>query len=244
MKITNNKSQTTNNTQIQNNNFKTKACSYIKFFWVLGHLVLLFVCDLWFGIWSFILVGFAADKAIVANVAEEGLRDVKSPVYFPPSFFFIIIILMALLIGGIIALVYFLGTKKKKIKEVPEDTRLPWEIAYAQFDELAGSSLLREGQFKEYYSRLSGIVRYYFENQFKIRAPEMTTEEFLWSLERSGVLTVDQKNTLKEFMNSCDIVKFAKHIPRTEEAEGSFQLARQLVEETKKDQPSGPDNKV
>lgn len=179
-------------------------------------------------------LGFAADNRVVANLADEGLRDVRSPVYFPPSFLLLFIILFVLLIGGIIALMYFLRVRKEKIEEVSVDTRLPWEIAYAQFDDLAKSSLLGEGQFKEYYSRLSSVVRYYFENQFKIRAPEMTTEEFLWSLEDSGVLTVSQKSTLKEFMNSCDIVKFAKHIPRVEEAEESFQLARQLVDETKR----------
>ncbi len=164
---------------------------------------------------------------------SDGLRDVKAPVYFPTSYILLFIILFLLLAGGIVAFIYSRREKKAKKEEIPVDPRAPWEIAYDQLDELGKSSLLARGQFKEYYSQLSGIVRLYFENRFKIRAPEMTTEEFLWSLEESGVLTVGQKGTLKKFMNSCDIVKFAKHIPGTQEAQESFVFARQLIEETK-----------
>ncbi len=113
------------------------------------------------------------------------------------------------------------------------DTRTPWEIASEQFAQLAKKTYVQEDLFKEYYSELSGIIRGYFENRFNIRAPEMTTEEFLWSLERSKDLKTNHKETLKKFMISCDIIKFAKHIPRVEEAEDSFQFARQLVEETR-----------
>jgi hypothetical protein len=61
----------------------------------------------------------------------------------------------------------------------------------------------------------------------------MTTEEFLWSLERSRELAAGHKDTLKKFMLSCDIIKFAKHIPHAPEAQESFRFARQLVGETK-----------
>jgi len=173
-------------------------------------------------------LGFAID-----NLLAEGLRDVKAPVYFPSNTLFLIIVIFALLAGGMYALMRFLKTKKEEVEEVPVDPRLPWEIAYDQFDELAKSSLLEEGQFKVYYSRLSGIIRQYFENQFKVKAPEMTTEEFLWSLEKSRHLTANQNDTLRQFLDSCDIVKFAKFIPRIEEGKESFLLARKLVEEIK-----------
>jgi len=173
-------------------------------------------------------MGFAIDSPL-----NEGLRDVKAPVYFPSNNLFLITGILILLAGGIFALIRFLGAKKEVVEEAPIDPRMAWEIAYDQFDELEKSSLLEEGQFKLYYSQLSGIIRQYFENQFKVRAPEMTTEEFLWSLERSHHLTADQNDTLKQFLDSCDIVKFAKFVPRMEEGKESFQLAKKLVEETK-----------
>lgn len=190
---------------------------------VLGYLILFFVCGL----------GFAADNAAVPGVAEEGLRDIKAPVYFPPGHFLWWLIFLALLIGGITAWVYFRKAKGRKIEEPPADTRSPWEIARDEFDALAGSGLLERREFKAYYSRLSDIVRKYFENRFRVRAPEMTTEEFLWSLEDSRDLTAGQKKALKNFLDSCDVVKFAKYVPRADEGKESFRLARELVEATK-----------
>ncbi len=175
-------------------------------------------------------VGFAADNAIVAS---EGLRDVKSPVYFPSNYFYFLVALFVAFIAALIVFIYLKRRQGNKAEDLPVDMRLPWEIANDQFEGLEKSSYLQEGRFKEYYSELSGIIRLYFENRFNIRAPEMTTEEFLWSLERSRDLTARHKEMLKKFMVSCDIIKFAKHIPLIDEAEESFQFARQLVEETK-----------
>ena len=172
--------------------------------------------------------GFAAD-----NLSIESLRDIKGPVLFPTNYYFLATIILALLAGVMYVLMRFLKTKKEEVEEVFVDPRMPWEIAYEQFDELEKSSLLEDGQFKTYYSQLSGIIRSYFENQFNIKAPEMTTEEFLWSLDKSHYLTSSQNSTLKLFLNSCDIVKFAKYIPHIEEGKESIQLARKLVEETK-----------
>ncbi len=163
----------------------------------------------------------------------EGLRDVKAPVSFPSNYLLLVTILIILLIGCILALIRFLKAKQAKVEELPIDTRLAWEIAFEELEQLEKSSLLDEGQFKVYYSRLSDIVRKYFENQFTIKAPEMTTEEFLWSLKELHEFTAAQKDALKNFLNSCDIVKFAKYIPGIEEGKESFQLAWRLVEETK-----------
>lgn len=176
---------------------------------------------------------FAQDNSTIANVLAEGLRDVKAPVSFPPSFVFLFFLLGLLVAVSLFFLLRHLMNKKKEVEAAPVDMRLPWQIALEQFEELSRTSLLSQGQLKEYYSQLSGIIRTYFENQFNVRAPEMTSEEFLWSLDKSQSLNEDQKATLKKFMDSCDIVKFAKYVPGLEEAEESFALARQLVEETK-----------
>ena len=179
---------------------------------------------------GFASLGLAADNAAVAN---EGLLDVRAPVSFPANYFYLLIIPAALLIGSLLIFVYLKRKRKIRVEELPVDTRRPWEIAYDQFKVLEKTSYLQEGRFKEYYSELSGIIRLYFENRFNIRAPEMTTEEFLRSLERSRDLTASHKETLKKFMASCDIIKFAKHIPGVDEAKDSFAFARQLVDETK-----------
>ena len=44
---------------------------------------------------------------------------------------------------------------------------------------LRAQGLIEQGQFEDYYVQLSSIVRHYLEDRFHLRAPEMTTEEFL-----------------------------------------------------------------
>jgi len=175
----------------------------------------------------------AQESSIPANIARESLRDIKGPVSFPSNTILIVVMILILMIAVLTVLIRRMRRKKEGQEEMPVDTRTPWEIAYEQFNELEQSSLLAEGKFKTFYSRLSGIIRQYFENHFKVRAPEMTTEEFLWSLEKTQDLSENQKTALKNFLTSCDIVKFAKYIPGIDEGRASFKFARELVDETK-----------
>ncbi|MBI4309916.1 MAG: hypothetical protein HY591_06255, partial [Candidatus Omnitrophica bacterium] len=76
-------------------------------------------------------------------------------------------------------------------------------------------------------------VRHYLEDRFQIKAPEMTTEEFLNLVKTSPALKEEHKRILRDFLNGCDMVKFARHEPTVEEAQANFDLARQLIEETR-----------
>jgi len=68
--------------------------------------------------------------------------------------------------------------------------------------------------------------------RFNFRAPERTTEEFLYELQATNLLTTQQKGSLGEFLNRCDLVKFAKFEPREPELRDMHASAVRLVEET------------
>ena len=161
------------------------------------------------------------------------IKDVKPPVDFPANYFWIYVIIFILAISGIVLLIRFLLKKNKAVKAQPAVIKQPWEIAYEQLAQLEREGLLEKGRWNEYFSRLADIVRRYFEGQFLIKAPEMTTEEFLIFLKQSSKLTNDHKDILKEFLNSCDMVKFAKYTPDIKEAKTSFDLAKRVISETK-----------
>jgi hypothetical protein len=93
--------------------------------------------------------------------------------------------------------------------------------------------LISKGQIKEYYYRLSNIVRHYIENRFKLMAPERTTEEFLAEMMVTGKLTEDHKELVGNFLEHCDMVKFAAYGPDSREIENSFNSAKKLVDETR-----------
>ena len=60
-------------------------------------------------------------------------------------------------------------------------------------------------------ARLTDLVRGYLEQRFNIPATRRTTPEFLASLDRDDtVLDRDSRIFLREFMESADLVKFAR----------------------------------
>ncbi len=153
------------------------------------------------------------------------IKDVKPPLgYFEINLVLISVIVLLLLA---IALGVLFKLKKK-----PIPTKLSHEIAAEELEAIRGN-FLRNQDVKEYYAGISDCVRRYIERTFKLKAPEMTTEEFLSSLHRSAVLSIDRKDLLKDFLNACDLVKFAKYTPAKGEMDAVFVTSKKFIEETK-----------
>ena len=82
---------------------------------------------------------------------------------------------------------------------------------------------------------LSSIVRQYLEDRFDMRAPELTTEEFLVSVSDSPDLSVAHQRLLREFLHYADLVKFARMVPGEEDIRQAIERARQFLDETRDD---------
>ena len=109
--------------------------------------------------------------------------------------------------------------------------KLPHETALEELEAIR-AQYLQGGGVKEFYVGVSDCVRRYIEHAFKLKAPEMTTEEFLGSLKESPALSMDQKDLLKGFMNACDMVKFAKYSPSSMEADSVYVTAKDFIHES------------
>src|SRR4029077_2428379 len=72
-------------------------------------------------------------------------------------------------------------------------------------------------QPKPFVVAVSDTARTYLEERFDFHAPERTTEEFLRELGGTKLLLSDQKESLGNFLASCDLVKFAKYEPGEKE---------------------------
>jgi len=170
----------------------------------------------------------------------DGLRDIKPPVFFGSGRVpFIKILTIIILLAALTALALYLYRKfiKRGEGEAAVPVKPPHVKAYEALEALKARGLISAGRIKEYYVELSNIVRYYIEERFTIKAPEMTTEEFLFALKDSGTLSGSHKKVLKEFLTMCDIVKFARYGPAEEEIKDNFNSAWHFVDETKE-----PDN--
>ena len=94
-------------------------------------------------------------------------------------------------------------------------------------------------QPKPFVIAVSDTARTYLEERFDFHAPERTTEDFLRELASTNLLLTDQKESLGQFLESCDLVKFAKYEPGEKELRDLHASAVRLVEETEP-QPQGP----
>ncbi|MEE9393230.1 MAG: hypothetical protein V3W41_12065 [Planctomycetota bacterium] len=142
-----------------------------------------------------------------------------------------LIAILALGIAGLLGLLCFVifRNKKKKVIVLPP----PHFVATQELDALEGAGLARAGKVKEYYYRLTGILRRYIEAQFGVAATDQTTEEFLDAMRRGDELPEGQKSVLQEFLTQADMVKYAKHQPEAAESDAALTVARRFVELTR-----------
>lgn len=110
------------------------------------------------------------------------------------------------------------------------------ELAYERLGELEKKGFVEAGMLKEFYEGLSNVLRYYIEDRFALKAPERTTEEFLYELQYSYVLGDEDKDSVGQFLRHCDLVKFARQEPTEVEVNGSVKLVKGFVERTRSDE--------
>ncbi|MBF0338210.1 MAG: hypothetical protein HQL05_10295 [Nitrospirae bacterium] len=138
---------------------------------------------------------------------------------------------------------YLFRRRRRTLKQPTLPRKAPHELAYEALERLRAGTLLQDGLLKEYFIELSAIVRYYIEDRFLLKAPEMTTEEFLLNVKEARQLSVSQKELLRDFLLRCDMVKFARYGPAPEEVEESFNAARRFVDETRSVHQAAPETK-
>lgn len=125
---------------------------------------------------------------------------------------------------------------RKRPAKAPAPPPVPLEAPYdrtiRQLQELAAEKVWQQGQVKEYYTRLTDILRTYFEEQFGIAALEQTSAELLQNIKPVTILN-QQRDKLRALLSLADLAKFAKLQPTPQEHEESLQKAVEIVEWTK-----------
>ena len=162
-----------------------------------------------------------------AGAATNALRDIKPPVDIPSGWAWLGWVTGALALAALLFWAWWYWQKRRAqapaIPVVPPHVRAKQNLQEA---------LAFIGQPKEFCVLVSDTARWYLEERFDFHAPERTTEEFLHELQGTNLLTPDQKASLRDFLNRCDLVKFAKYEPREPELRDLHASALRLVEET------------
>ncbi|MEI8011448.1 MAG: hypothetical protein WCI27_03050 [Candidatus Omnitrophota bacterium] len=169
--------------------------------------------------------------AATTNSIPPGLCDLRGPVSIPGDLLWILALAIIVITAGFAWAVFQWSKRSKPV--IPVEIKPAWEIALSAMQELEGLDFIRQGRVKEYYSELSDIVRHYIEIRFDVRAPEMTTEEFMHVIRYSEKLTPAQQRFLERFLNASDMVKFAQVKPIDEDMKMVMNSARTFVEDAR-----------
>ncbi len=161
------------------------------------------------------------------NVVLDGLRDIKGPVPIPTGWEWLWWTLGALLLIALLLGLARLIFQRRKFVAAP-----PTIPAHIVAKQRLADALALISEPKPFVTAVSDTLRWYLEQRFSFHAPERTTEEFLRELNKTELLSRDQKESLGEFLQRCDLVKFAKHEPAEEELRHLHRAALQLIEET------------
>jgi len=113
-----------------------------------------------------------------------------------------------------------------------------WDLAMRRLAELEARGAPAGDDADAWFVELSGIVRGYVEGRYHLRAPELTTEEFLLEARRIAELRGEDRDRLHSFLERCDRVKFAGWRPEAGESLELLGVARAFVQETRPLEPA------
>ena len=101
----------------------------------------------------------------------------------------------------------------------------------AKIEKLKNMNLIEEGRIKDYYIILSEIIRRYIEGRYNIQVLDRTTGELFWEMKNARI---DKKvvTQVKDLLEDCDLVKFAKYIPPSDIIEKNFNTSVNIVNVT------------
>lgn len=165
---------------------------------------------------------------------DAKIKDIKKPLLAPIDwkeiFPWIIGFLLTILIIYLIR--KYLFKSKEKTKKIEPKIIIPSDIiALEQLTALENAKIWQAGRIKEYYSKISEIIRRYTENRFDFIALELTTDEIISQLKHK--VDNQQLSSITILLQRADLAKFAKSKPSDDENNESMKLAKYFIKETK-----------
>ncbi|HEX8490923.1 MAG TPA: DUF4381 family protein, partial [Chthoniobacterales bacterium] len=116
--------------------------------------------------------------------------------------------------------------RKRSLRPKPQ--RSPRERA---LEELSGVRAEIETSTPYQFSiRVSDILRRYVTEQYQLPVTRQTSVEFLAMLAQASPFSEDEKALLEDFLNRCDLIKFARYDATIEDSRLLLEEATRFVE--------------
>lgn len=142
-------------------------------------------------------------------------------------------ILLAIVIIALAAYIIIMRRRGTAIiPKVPAKKESPVDAALRQLSELREENLCQRGEEKQYYTRLTDILRVYLHDRFGINAMEMTSTQIRRAV-ADNETTRMSRDAMSSILEMADFVKFAKVRPLPDDNIAAMNKAVKFVDDTR-----------
>src|SRR5207237_2415919 len=138
-------------------------------------------------------------------LAQQQFHEIAPPVDY--SFVPTWAIFLASFVGlCLVSLIVWFSTRKRTPAAPP---KLPREVALEELELMAGEIETTNPYL--FSIRVSDVLRSYVTNQYTLPVTRQTSVEFLTALAKSSPFSANERSLLEDFLNRCDLIKFARY---------------------------------
>ncbi|MDP9003405.1 MAG: DUF4381 family protein [Verrucomicrobiota bacterium] len=157
-------------------------------------------------------------------LATEEFHDIAPPVDYSllPPWVIVCLVLVGLVLLGLI--VWWMRRRWQR----PKPQLSPRERTLELLDRIGREiDTLPPYQFS---IRVSDILRRYVTEQYHLPVTRQTSVEFLNALAQASPFSEDEKSLLEDFLNRCDLIKFARYDATREDSRLLLEEATRFVQ--------------
>jgi hypothetical protein len=153
----------------------------------------------------------------------EEFHDIAPPVDYslvPPWLIFVATFAGLILLGWVVWLIW---RKRKQ----PQPPKLPRDTALDALEQIS-TEIERISPYR-FSIRVSDILRRYVTEQYALPVTRQTSVEFLDALTNSSPFSEEETRLLENFLNRCDLIKFARYNATTADSRSLLEEATRFV---------------
>lgn len=155
-------------------------------------------------------------------LAQE-LHDIAPPVEYSllPTWVIFAAVFVTLAVLGLICWLIARWMRRPKPVQTPRDRAL-------ELLERARSEISSHTAY-QFSIRVSDILRQYVTEQYQLPVTRQTSVEFLETLAKTSPFSEEDRSLLGDFLNRCDLIKFARYEATTADSELLLEEATRFV---------------
>lgn len=162
-------------------------------------------------------------KALIPSLLAQEFHDIAPPVDYSLLSPWILASLVAAGLAVLGSLAWWIWRRRRK----PTPPQSPRDRALEHLKRMA---LEIQGLSPYQFSiRVSDVLRRYVTDQYQLPVTRQTSVEFLNTLTKASPFSSEDKSLLEDFLNRCDLIKFARYDATQEDSRLLLEEATRFV---------------